>query len=451
MKKPLFAFAILDVALLGLAACSTSIVGSSSSAGSTSIVNDGVTHNLTIWGGELTPAQNFLKEMETAFAAAHPETNFNFTTGAVSEADAKTQLLKDAANGADVAIIADDQLYALANGHIAQDISAIDATIAADVEARNSALSVKASMFNSKICAFPVSNSNGFFLYYDSSKLSLSDCDTFEGLLSAIKAKSLADNKTYKLGMPCGSGWYEDGFWHAAGYDAQRNDATGKMVCDWNSKTKTPTGLKVAESLLALSQGQYKNYWVGDAEANLIPSTAPGGTYQVIATIDGTWSKATIDTNFGTGAAATDLPSWTVDKTSYHMNSVGGCKLMIVNSYSPEIVWATEFANFATNAANQVIRYNDLAEAPTNAVAAGKVDTSKNYAVAALGLQGAYAFTLNATDLYWSATPALFTALLGTGVSGTTNLIASGAGTSSPVYNETGIQSILDTTVNAIV
>jgi arabinogalactan oligomer/maltooligosaccharide transport system substrate-binding protein len=463
MRKHLLSLSVLASAVLALASCggtaassglsetSESQAGTSTAPSSSTVVNDGVTHNLTVWGGELTPAQNYLKEMEAAFSDAHPETNFAFTTGAVSEADARTQILKDPANAADVAIIADDQLFSIAKAGIAQSIEDIDAAIAADAKARNSELSVKASTYNNKLCAFPVSNSNGYFLYYDSTKLSLADCDTFEGLLSAIKAKSLADGKTYKLGVPSGSGWYEDGFWHAAGYDAQRDDATGKMVCDWNSTTKNPTGVQVSESLLTLSQGQYKDYWVGAGDSALMASTAPGGSYQIIATINGTWSKDTIDANYGVGAAATDLPSWTCAGNSYHMDSVGGCKLMVVNSYSAEIGWAVRFADFVTSASNQVIRYNELAEAPTNTVAAGQVDTSKNYAVAALGLQGAHAFTLNATDEYWNAVPALFNALLSTGKSGDVDLVASGAGTANLTFNETGIQAILDQTVAAIV
>lgn len=405
---------------------------------------------LTVWGGELEASQNWLKKVEASFQTANPGTTFEFTTGAVSESNAKDQLAKDPTTAADVAIIADDQLYSLAKTGVAQKIDDIDATIVSDVKTRNSSISVASSMYNDGLYAFPVSNSNGYFLYYNSNILSETDCDSFEGILSALKTASLRDGKVYKLGVPSGSGWYEDGFWHAVGYDAQRDDSTSLMNCDWNSTTKSPTGVQVVESLLKLSQGEYADYWVSDGDSALMTSTKAGSTYQVVATINGTWSASTITDNYGDGAAATDLPSWTCNGESYHMNSVGGSKLAIVNSYLSESGWATKFANFLTNSDNQVDRYNTLAEAPTNTDAAGKVDTSKNYAVAALAKQGAYAFTLNANDQYWAAVPSFFTSVLKTGKSGDTALVTSGTGTSNLTFNETAIQSILDTTVTAV-
>ncbi|MFA6620129.1 MAG: extracellular solute-binding protein [Bacilli bacterium] len=410
MKNSILAIALASMATIALTSCggasssanssatatsagTTSSEATSSSAIASSVSNDGETHKLTIAGGELQKSQDYLNEVATAFKAAHPETNFEFTINAISEADSKTQLTQDPTTAPDVCIIADDQLYDLAKGGYIADINDIDQGLAADVESRNVPISVSSSKYLDDLYAFPVSNSNGFFLYYDSALITLDDCDSFEKLLAAVKAASIKDNKSYKFAFPSTSGWYLAGWSQAVGLNAALDKTTAKTASDWNSTTHDPTGVDTFGSLVKLAQGEYKDYWVGESDSTAINDSAAGGTYQVIATINGTWSSSTIATNWGAGAAATDLPSFMVGTKSYHMNSVGGCKLAVVNSVSPEAAWGAEFANFLTNKENQVLRYDELAEAPTNIAASSAVDLTTNYAVAALSLQSAYAFS----------------------------------------------------------
>jgi len=132
------------------------------------------------------------------------------------------------------------------------------------------------------------------------------------------------------------------------------------------------------------------------------------------------------------------------------MNSVGGCKLAVVNSVSSEAAWGAEFANFLTNKENQVLRYDELAEAPTNIAASNAVDLTTNYAVAALSLQSAYAFSLNVSNNFWTPTETL-DAALNAGADGTTSLITSGAGTANIVINSEALQTTLDTAVTSMI
>jgi arabinogalactan oligomer / maltooligosaccharide transport system substrate-binding protein len=458
MKKSVLTIALASLATIALTSCgggstttsSAAATSTDSTPAASSVVNDGVTHKLVIAGGELQKSQDYLTEVSNAFKLAHPETNFQFTVNAISEADAKTQLTQDPTTAPDVCIIADDQLYDLAKGGFVADIDDIDKTLATDVESRNVAMSVASSKYGTDLYAFPVSNSNGFFLYYNSSLITLDDCDTFEKLLAAVKAASIKDGKSYKFAFPSDSGWYLAGWSQAVGLNASLDKTTSKTVTDWNSTTHDPTGVDTFGSLVKLAQGEYKDYWVGEKDATAVNDSAAGGTYQVIATINGTWSSSTIATNWGTGAAATDLPSFTVGTKSYHMNSVGGCKLAVVNSVSSEAAWAAEFANYLTNKENQVLRYNELAEAPTNIAASGAVDLTTNYAVAALSLQSAYAFSLSVSNNFWTPTGTL-DAALNAGTDGTTSLITSGAGTSSIVINSTALQTTLDTAVTSMI
>jgi arabinogalactan oligomer/maltooligosaccharide transport system substrate-binding protein len=266
MKNRILAIALASMATIALSSCggtnsavttstgtTTSEATSSSAPATTSVSNDGVTHKLTIAGGELQKSQDYLTEVSTAFKAAHPETNFEFTINAISEADAKTQLTQDPTTAPDVCIIADDQLYDLAKGNYVADINDIDQTLAADVESRNVAMSVSSSKYGDDLYAFPVSNSNGFFLYYDSSLITLDDCDTFEKLLAAVKAASIKDNKSYKFAFPSTSGWYLAGWSQAVGLNASLDKATSKTVTDWNSTTHDPTGVNAFGALTKLA------------------------------------------------------------------------------------------------------------------------------------------------------------------------------------------------------
>jgi arabinogalactan oligomer/maltooligosaccharide transport system substrate-binding protein len=425
--------------------CLGSLLALSALAGCSS--DDGSV-KLTIWGGELEASQNWLKSVSTAFQAAYPDTKFNITIGAVSEGDVKTQWLKDPNAAADVAIGADDQVNTLVEANDLANITTTDATIAADVESRNSAISVASSKVGDSLYAFPVSASNGFFLYYDSRKLSLTDCTTFDSLLAAIKAKSIADGKTYRFGFPATSLWYLGGWFEGAGYHTEQNDS-GVNNCEWNSTTKTPSGVKVAGALTKLAQGEYKTYWDGESDSNIMTKVADDTEGQIIATINGTWSANTITEKWGDGAAATVMPSYTIDGTNYAMKTVAGHKVAFVNAYSKNLDWSIKFANFMTSKAEQIDRYNVLAEAPSNTSASSEIDLTKNYAVAALSKQmSTNAFSLNVSGSYWTDEGA-FDQALNDGKNGDVAL-CTGNGTANVEIVESAMQDALDTAVATI-
>lgn len=451
MKKFTILTAGALLACLTLVGCGTGGSSTASSAAASyTPYDDGSytatdeTVKLTVWGGELQASQDWLNAMVYGFKAKYPLQKFEFTIGAISESKVKDEWVKDPENAADVAIGADDQLYDLAKNDYVQDITKLNAPLAADVSGRNSATSVAACQYNGDLYAYPVSASNGYFLYYNSDILSAADVVDFDTMMAALKKKSTADGKTYQFGFPSTSGWYLDGWFRGAGMNVEK-DANGKNSCDWNRTDKTPTGADAAGALVKLANGDYKDYWKADSDSNLIVATAPGGTSQVVATINGTWSADTITTNYGTGAAATILPTYKVGNDSYHMQAVAGHKIAILNSFSDNLKWASYFANFITNQTNQISRYDLLKEAPTNTTAVGQVDLTKNYAVAALAQQtGSYGFVQSVGGNFWAPTETL-DGCLNAGVDGDNKLIENGK------LNTANIQSLLDTTVASVI
>lgn len=408
----------------------------------------------SVWAGE--EDQTMLGEVIADFKTAHPEANFNITLGVQSESTAKDTILKDPQSAADVFAYASDQLYDLAKGGCLQNVEdVLEAADLTDVETRNSEKSVEAAKYNNKLYSFPLTASNSYFLYYDSSVLDLADCDTFDGMMAKIKAKSTADNVTYKFAWPTSSGWYLGGWFQPLGLTCTLDTTNNVNICNWNIKTASgdvkATGVQASEALMKLSVGQYKDNWLNEPDASLPSDCALNSTTnsRVVAAINGTWNANKIKTAWGTGYNATDLPSFTVGSSSYHMNSVGGYKLIGVNAYSAQTGWATEFANYLSNETNQIRRYNERGEGPTNTAALTKIDLSTNPAVAALALQSAYFFTQSVGGNFWKPTESL-SAALESGASGTTAL-ATGMGTSSLVFDEAAIQSVLDIAVTGII
>lgn len=417
------------------------------------------TTTLKVWCGETDGAQEWMNEMKEGFEAYWTE-NYpdekpvTVEIDLVSEANVKDEMQKDAASAADFAIAADDQLADLVNNNYLEAVSSIPGVDVDDVIERNSDLSVSVCTYNDTLYAFPMSASNGYFLYYDSSKIALEDCKTFDTLLAAIDAVSTKDGVNYRFGFPTGSGWYIDGWWRGCGYDVTRDDSDSSgtnSICEWNSKSKTPTGLEVAGAMLRYTQGQYTDHWVGDADTNLLGLTAAGSTGQVIAWVSGTWNSVTMQTNWGeANAAATVLPGITIGDTVYQMKSVAGHKVGIVNAATGHAAIAGIFADYVTSKENQISRYNLCAEAPTNLEADEEVDYSTNYAVGAIAQQIATnSFVQQVGGGYWTPAGSL-ASYLAKGADGDTSLISDGAGTANVVINETALQTLLDTTVASI-
>jgi arabinogalactan oligomer/maltooligosaccharide transport system substrate-binding protein len=409
----------------------------------------------TVWAGE--EDQTMLGEIIDDFKKDNPTETFSITLGVQSESTAKDTILKDPQSAADVFAYASDQLYDLAKGGCLQNVEdVLEAADLTDVETRNSDKSVEAAKYDSKLYSFPLTASNSYFLYYDSSVLDLADCDTFDGMMAKIAAKSAADGVTYKFAWPTGSGWYLGGWFDPLGLTCTLDTTNNVNVCNWNTKTATgsvkATGLEASEALMKLSVGQYKDYWLNEPDKSLPGDCTLNETAKtrVVAAINGTWNAKAIETAWNTGYNATDLPSFTVGSSNYHMESVGGYKLIGVNAYSAQTGWATTFANYLSNETNQIRRYNERGEGPTNTAALSKIDLTSNPAVAALALQSAYFFTQSVGGNFWTPSGSLSVALE-TGASGTTPLVTSGAGTSTLTFDETALQKVLDDAVGGII
>ncbi|MBO5110853.1 MAG: extracellular solute-binding protein [Clostridia bacterium] len=239
MKKSRFFAVVLAVLMLclSLAACG----GEPADGGSTE--KEKVV--LTVWGS--AEDQEMLKEMCAAYAAANPDKEYKFLFGVQGEGDAADKVLNDVTSGPDVFSFASDQINKLIAGGALARVGGQNET---DVKANNSATSVDAATVTingeDQLFAYPCTEDNTLFLYYDKSVIDAEDVTTLDALLDAAHA---AGRKVhFKLND---DGWYLSSFFFAypdLGYQVSYNDSMTEVGVNINYNNAQ--GLAVMKALV---------------------------------------------------------------------------------------------------------------------------------------------------------------------------------------------------------
>ena len=342
------------------------------------------TVDIQLWCSELEAYQNVMKELTDKFKEQYSDVDFNITIGAVSEADAKDKILEDIDAAADVFVFADDQVNDLVNAGALQEIAA---TYTYDPAETNSEATVAAATKDGKLYAYPLTASNGYFLYYDSNIFSEEDAASWE----ALEAK--AEEAGTKVGMNIADGWYVYGFFAGAGCTLSMNEDNSNE-CDWNNET----GLAVAESIENIaSSPAFVN--VADQEAITMLTDGTLGAY-----VSGTWNATSFQDQYGDGYAASKLPTFDVNGTATQMGSYAGYKFVGVNSHAKNVGWSMLLAEYLTNEESQLAIGNATSEGPANTVAAAQIDSP---ALAALAAQSEFADQQVVGNNYWDPAKAL--------------------------------------------
>lgn len=347
------------------------------------------TVSLELWCSETDAYQTTMGELVEGFKAAYPDVEFDITIGAVSESDAKDRVLEDVEAAADVFVFADDQLNDLVT---AGALQSVDATFTYDPSATNSASTVEAASKDGKLYAYPLTASNGYFLYYNSEVLTEEDVQSWESLTAAAEAA----NK--KVGMDVGNGWYIYGFFAGAGCNLSMNEDQSNS-CDWNNET----GVAVAESIQNIASSP-AFISVGDADAQAM---LPDG--DLVAYVSGTWDSGIFAENYGTGYAATKLPTFDVNGTATQMGSYAGYKFVGVSAYSEFPGWSMLLAEYLTSEESQAKIAEATGEGPANTTAASTITSP---ALSALAAQAEFADQQVVGGNFWDPAASLGASLV---------------------------------------
>jgi arabinogalactan oligomer/maltooligosaccharide transport system substrate-binding protein len=343
------------------------------------------TVSLTVWCSELEAYQNVMADLVEQFKAAYPDVDFDITIGAESEANCKDDLLNDVEAGADVFVFADDQINELVT---AGALNPVSTTFTYDLNDAYGEGTLNAASVDGQLYAYPLSASNGYFLFYNSEYITEEDAQSWESLIAAAEAAGK------KVGFDFGNVWYTYGFFSGAGLTATLADDGVNTVCDWNSTTNSPTGAEVAQAIVDLCSSDAV-ISVGSADAM---SMIPDG--DLVAYVDGTWDANTVKEAYGDNYAAAKLPTFTAGGQTVQMGSFAGYKFVGVNAYSDFTGWAMLLAEFITSEDSQVAIYNATADGPANTAAAAQASSPELQALAA---QSAYADLQRVGGNFWSS------------------------------------------------
>ena len=390
---------------------------------------------LTVWGSQ--EDQEMLKEMCAAFAAANPDKEYKFLFGVQGEGDAADKVLNDVTSGPDVFSFASDQINKLIAGGALARVGGDYETF---VKENNSATSVDAATITvngeDQLFAYPMTEDNTLFLYYDKSVISADNVKTLGDLLDAAQA---AGRKVhFKLND---DGWYLSSFFFAypeLKYDVTYNENMTETGVSLNYNNAQ--GLAVMKALV-----QYVNHpalVIQTDDSKLIAGFTPDaeGNVEAAAGVSGTWNAQSIQGLLGDNMGVAKLPTVEIGGEERQLTTYMGCKLIGVNGYSQNKGEAHKLAQWLTNEQNQMKRFETRGFGPSNKVVASSTAVQNNPVIAAVMEQAKYSRAQKSVPgNYWTPMGALITPFIERKEAGT--LLA---------YTDAELQELLDALVAQI-
>ena len=342
---------------------------------------------LSVWcAGEDIP---MISQMVNEFKEIHKdEAIFSITISAEGEDTCKDTILSNPDAAADIFTFAADQFNSLYNAGVLLQITE-DADKIIE-ENGSSSGAVTSALRDGNLYAYPATASNGYFLYYNTEYLTEDDVKSFDRILE------VAAENGKKMTMDFSNGWYIYSFFKGAGLEVELNEDGKTNICNWNSTSEQYTGVDVAQAMLDIANND--GFLAGGDD--ILKQGAKDGS--VIAGISGTWLSTDIKEGFGDGYAAAKLPEYTIKGDSVQMHSFAGYKFIGVNADTENPKWSQLLAQWLTNEQNQLTRFRERGEGPSNVNAAGTEEVKASIAISALSEQSVYGHLQNVADTFWT-------------------------------------------------
>ncbi len=339
-------------------------------------------YTITLWVSEKEGVAEQFKKQIQAFMNEHPDIIINAKITGVTAADAGHKVIADIYSAPDLYCFAQDHLARLVE---ASALMPLEQSMAAKIAAANSQGSIAAATYNNTLYAYPMTNDNGYFMYYDTSIISPEDAESLESLIAACEK----NNKKFRFALE--NAWYNASFFFATGcYSNWVVDAEGNFI-GLDDTFNSPEGLIAMRGMQMLTQSTCY-----DSNADII-------TDDTAVIITGAWNASLAEYYFGENLGATDLPSFTVDGNSYHLGSFSGHQLLGVKPQSDakKAVVLSLLAEYLTGAECQMQRLNDFMWTPSNLEAQQSEAFQSNASAVALAKQSAYSLPQNYIHGSW--------------------------------------------------
>ena len=328
------------------------------------------TYDVTLWVSEMDGVAEMTQEMIKGFEAANPGIKINASIEGVTEADAGSKVVADVATAPDIYCFAQDQLARLVQ---ASALAPLGENAAATIRANNDAGSVAAASVAGTLYAYPMTSDNGYYMYYDTSIISAEDAESLEAIIAACEANGV------KFRYALENAWYTASFFFATGCKSNWTMNEGGEFTSVDDDFNSDKGLIAMKGMQKLAQSTCY-----DSNADIFTDAG------VIVT--GIWNATAAEEHFGENFGVTDLPSFEIDGTSYHLGSYSGQKLMGVKPQTDakKAIVLSLLAQYLTNEECQLARYEQFQWGPSNLAAQGSEAVQANASLAALAKQNAY-------------------------------------------------------------
>lgn len=325
------------------------------------------------------------------------------TYKAVQEGDAGTELAKNpsAATAPDSLLMVDDHVAGLAS--VGTLLTLTGTSYASDITTKHVTNAVAGVTYDSKLYGFPVSNDNGYFLYYNKTVLGSGEVDTLEHLMD--KAAQL--NKIVNIDF--GTGYYDVMPFIGAGgtLDWFETPSGNKYHINWDDASLVARAKALSDLLVANA-----SFFETGGDSFAAEGFANGS---VIATVRGTWAyKDLIDAlndsaENPTKLGAVKLPTF----QGQQLGSFTGVKLYSINAAkggadaTTRRQKAAKFANLLVSKEMELVRFEKRATIPSrmDAQEDPRFADHKNITIEALMAQNAAASIIqsqSAEGNYWS-------------------------------------------------
>lgn len=338
---------------------------------------------LTLWGAE-EDGELLTRIVDEFLQEYADQVQLDISIEYVSESSCKDVLLEDPEGGADVFTFADDQLRALvAAGTLAP------AENADEIKKSNVEGAWKAALVNGTVYAYPMTADNGYFLYYNKAYFSEEDVESFDAILQ------VAERSAKKVTMDWTSGWYLYAFFGCTDMELGLNDDGVSNYCSWNATDTSIKGTDVAQALLDISAS---SAFSSQGDTGFLEGVKDGS---VIAGISGVWNATAVKEAWGEDYGAAKLPTYTCAGQQLQMSSFAGYKMVGVNAYSENQVWAQKLAEWLTNESNQELRFVERGQGPSNIEAASSAEVVESPAIQAVLAQSEFASLQSVGGRFW--------------------------------------------------
>lgn len=345
--------------------------------------DDGGVVSLTIWAEETN--HEMLGRMAESFKQEYAgQAEFDIQIEPSVDAQTKSDVLGDIHNAADVFFFADDQLSSLAAGGALAKVPNAD-----EIKAANTEGSVAAASIGDVLYAYPMTADNGYFLYYDKTYFTDEDVKSLDRILEVA-----AENEK-KFSMEWDSGWYLYSFFGNTGLDFGINEDGVTNHCNWNTTEGDITGADIVNSMLAIAANPG---FLNLPDSEFIAGVQDG---TIIAGVSGVWNAMEIQAAWGSDYGAVKLPAFTCAEKQIQMSSFIGYKMAGANAYSDHVDWALKLADWVTNEQNQILRFEERNQGPSNIKAAASDAVNKVPAIQAVIAQSEYGVLQRVGNNYW--------------------------------------------------